>query len=509
VRNDWSGQQFPHPSGRKPIVGDVLGADPLKPLQGTMARSAGLGPIFELKVFEQKFVFVTDAALAAELADESRFEKALSPALVALREFAGAGLFTAYNDETDWALAHDLLRPAFTRDAMRRYHPVMLQTAKELFDHWDAAEGPVDVASDMTKLTLETISRTSFSQDFGSFGRDEPHPFVTAMVAALRAGQRKGLLNAMPGLSVVTRRIDKRNAHHQVYIDGLLDEIISSRREAGDVDDHDLLGIMLHTPHPETGERLDDVNIRHQILTFLVAGHETTSGALSFALYYLSRDPSLLARAHAEVDAVLGADPDAEPTFEQVPKFRFLRRVLDEGLRLWPTAPGYARSPREVTTLSTGHVMRPQDWALVLLPMVHRDPAVWGDDADQFDPDRFLPQNSRGRPTQTYKPFGTGERSCIGRQFALHEAVLVLARMLHRYELTHDPDYELSIAERLTLIPEGFELSLTRRVPIPGSEHHDGGAVTDQSESRTCPASSSDQSGLNATSHGCPSGSAT
>ncbi|MET0767046.1 MAG: cytochrome P450, partial [Aeromicrobium sp.] len=205
------------------------------------------------------------------------------------------------------------------------------------------------------------------------------------------------------------------------------------------------------------------LNIRHQILTFLVAGHETTSGALSFALYHLTRDPALLARAHEEVDGILGADRDVEPTFEQVAKFRFLRRVLDEGLRLWPTAPAYARSPREVTTLSTGHVMRPQDWAIVVLPMMHRDPSVWGDDAGEFDPDRFAPDRSRGRLAHSYKPFGTGERSCIGRQFALHEAVLVLARMLHRYELTADPAYELRIAERLTLMPAGFELALRRR----------------------------------------------
>ncbi|MET0821952.1 MAG: cytochrome P450 [Aeromicrobium sp.] len=506
MRNDWGGQKFPHPAGRKPIAGDALGADPLKPLQSTLARSAGLGPIFELKIFDQKFVVVAGAELTAELADESRFEKALSPALVALREFAGAGLFTAYNDETDWALAHDLLRPAFTRDAMRSYHPIMLAAARELFDQWDVATGPVDVSADMTKLTMETISRTSFSTDFGSFTRDEPHPFIPAMIAALRAGQRKGTLDSMPGSALMAKRIDKRNAHHLAYVDNLLDEIISARRASPDVDDHDLLGIMLHTPHPETGERLDDVNIRHQILTFLVAGHETTSGALSFALYYLSRDPALLARAHAEVDSILGPDRDVEPTFEQVPKFRFLRRVLDEGLRLWPTAPAYARSPRETTTLSSGHVMRPQDWALVLLPAVHRDRAVWGDTADEFDPDRFLPENSRGRPTQTYKPFGTGERSCIGRQFALHEAILVLARLLHRYELTYDPSYELSITERLTLMPEGFELGLTLRTPASDAAAPD---ATDQSESsRTCPASSSDQSGLNATSHGCPSGSA-
>ena len=509
MRNDWSGQTFPHPPGRRPLIGDVLGADPRKPLQSSLERSKGLGPIFELKIFDQKFVVVTGAELSAELADESRFEKALSPALEALREFAGAGLFTAYNDETDWALAHDLLRPAFTRDAMRRYHPVMLAAAQELFDHWDVATAPVDVSADMTKLTMETISRTAFSQDFGSFTRDEPHPFIPAMIAALRAGQRKGTLNSMPGASLMAKRIDKRNAHHQAYVDGLLDDIISTRRASPEVDDTDLLGIMLHTPHPETGARLDDLNIRHQILTFLVAGHETTSGALSFALYYLSRNPELLARAHEEVDRILGPDRDVEPTFEQVAKFRFLRRVLDEGLRLWPTAPAYARSPRETTTLSSGHVMRPQDWALVLLPAVHRDPSVWGDTADEFDPDRFLPEHSRGRPTQTYKPFGTGERSCIGRQFALHEAILVLARMLHRYELTPDLSYELSITERLTLMPEGFELGLTLRTPtrLDGA----GEAATDQTaaaqDSATCPASSIDQPGLNATSQGCPSGS--
>lgn len=505
MRNDWSGQSFPHPPGRKPIVGDALGADVKAPLQSTMRRAEGLGPIFELQVFDQKFVFVTGAELAAELADESRFVKALSPSLVSLREFAGQGLFTAYNDETNWALAHDLLRPAFTKAAMQRYHPIMLAAAQELFDTWDAREAPVDVSADMTKLTMETISRTAFSTDFGSFSRSEPHPFIPAMIAALKAGQRKGSLNAMPGAALMAKRIDKKNAHHQAYVDSLLDGIIAERRGSGAVDESDLLGIMLHTPHPESGQRLDDLNIRHQILTFLVAGHETTSGALSFALYHLSRDPEILARAQAEVDQILGPDRDAEPTFEQVAKFRYLRRVLDESLRLWPTAPAYARSPRETTVLSTGHTMRPEDWAIVILPLMHRDPAVWGDDAEEFDPDRFLPENARGRQPHSYKPFGTGERSCIGRQFALHEAILVLARMLHRYDIAGDPDYELEIAERLTLMPHGFELTVGPRTPatvLPAGES----AQAEPSE--VCPVSSIGQPGFQATSHGCPSGSA-
>ncbi len=465
IRNDWSGQTFPHPPGRRRLAGDAQPALREKPLQGVMARGAGLGPIFEVLIFKQKFVVVGGAALAAELCDEKRFTKALSPALESLRELGGAGLFTAYNEEPEWRLAHDLLRPAFTKQAMECYHPVMVQTSDELFARWDAAQGPVDVSRDMTKLTLETLSRTAFSQDFGSFESDEPHPFIPAMVAALKAAQRKASLDGMPGGSILRRRIDKGNAPHLAYLDEMLDGVIRTRRESGVVRDDDLLGLMLETAHPDTGERLDDTNIRHQILTFLVAGHETTSGALSFALYFLAQHPEVVARAQAEVDAVLGPDPDAAPTFAQVPKLRYVRRVLDEALRLWPTAPAFGRSPREETMLAGQWRMRPQDWALVLIPLVHRDPAAWGDDAEQFDPDRFLPERSKGRPPHAYKPFGTGERACIGRQFALHEAVLVLARLLHRYDLQADPGYELSITERLTMMPEDFWLTVTRRQP--------------------------------------------
>lgn len=460
--NDWGGQEFARLPGRKPVVGDVGTIRPTQPLQSVMEHGAALGPIFELKVFGQKFVFVAGADLAAELNDEKRFEKALSPALTALREFAGAGLFTAYNDETDWDVAHTLLMPAFSKSAMQGYHPIMLEVAAELFESWEGADGPVDVAADMTRLTLETISRAAFSTDFGSFNRDDPHPFVGAMIAALKAGQRKGAVATMPGGRLVSRRITERNAHHQAYVDDLLDGIIAARRVRGSQQHDDLLGLMLDSSHPQTGQSLDDVNIRHQILTFLVAGHETTSGALSFALYYLSRHPEALARAQAEVDEVLGPDRTCEPTFEQVARFRYVRRVLDESLRLWPTAPAYARTPREETTLSTGHTMRPGDWALVVLPLTHRDPSAWGDDAHEFDPDRFDRAVS-GRTPATFKPFGTGERACIGRQFALHEAVLVLAMMLHRHDLAGDPDYVLEIAERLTLMPVGFELNVTRR----------------------------------------------
>ncbi|MFF2028553.1 cytochrome P450, partial [Streptomyces sp. NPDC058171] len=182
-------------------------------------------------------------------------------------------------------------------------------------------------------------------------------------------------------------------------------------------------------------------------------------GALSFALYYLSRHPDVLAKAQAEVDAVWG---DEEPAFEQVAKLRYVRRVLDESLRLWPTAPAYGREATVDTTLVGTYPMKVGDWVLVLIPALHRDP-VWGDDPEAFDPDHFLPERIRSRPAHVYKPFGTGERACIGRQFALHEAVLVLGTILRRYDIAGDPGYRLKVAERLTLMPEGFTLQLRRR----------------------------------------------
>jgi unspecific monooxygenase len=224
---------------------------------------------------------------------------------------------------------------------------------------------------------------------------------------------------------------------------------------------------MLETAHPGTGERLSPENVRKQVITFLVAGHETTSGALSFALYYLARHPEVAARARAEVEQVWGDSP--APGYDQVAKLRYVRRVLDESLRLWPTAPAFAREARQDTVLAGEHPMRRGAWAMVVLPLLHRDPEVWGEDADRFDPDRFEAKAARSRPAHTFKPFGTGARACIGRQFALHEATLVLGLLLRRYDIAADPAYRLRVTERLTVMPEGLRLTLQRRTRPEGA----------------------------------------
>lgn len=450
---------LPHPPRRLPLVGDVIGASQTTAVQDSLRFASELGPIFERKILGQRVVIVSGADLAGELCDEKRFSKYVNPAISALRGLGGDGLFTAFNEEPNWARAHALLAPAFTKSSMHSYHDVMLDVFSELTNWW-ADKDAVDVSADMTRLTLETIGRTAMGYGFQSFENSDVHPFVSAMVRALAHAQKTGLLSRSRVGRVITSRGSRQNAADEQYVLDLVDDIIAARRVSPAPHPNDLLELMLQAAHDHPELAIDEQNIRYQLVTFLVAGHETTSGALSLALYYLARNPDVLARARDEVDSVWGTTD--RPAYDQVAKLRYVRRVLDETLRLWPTAPAFARQARQDTTIGGRYSMRAGEWALVFLPGLHRD-RVWGENTDEFDPDRFEPGRVRSRPAHAYKPFGTGERACIGRQFAVHEAVLVLGKILQSYDLRPDPAYRLELNERLTLMPSGFEVSVSPR----------------------------------------------
>jgi cytochrome P450 len=455
---------LPHPPRRLPVLGDVMGINLSTPVQSALRMMRDLGPISVRKVLGTEIVTVGGADLAGELADEARFCKFVGLHLPPLRRIVGDALFTAENNEPNWQLAHDILAPAFTREAMSGYHPIMLEVARELLSRWDAAADRgelVDVSADMTRLTMETIGRAGFGYRFASFESDRPHPFVNAMTRALRHSRISAIIPWGPARRVLGSSEAQYRAD-VATMERVVDDVIQARSGDPAYDASDLLGLMLRTAHPETGRRLDPVNIRQQVITFIIAGHETTSGALSFALYFLTRDPRTLAQAQAEVDALWGEADNPEPSFGDVAKLRYVRAALDEALRLWPTAPAYLRAARADTMVGGQYRMNQGDWAMVFLPLLHRDPKVWPD-PERFDPDRFAPGRARNRPPHAYKPFGTGKRACIGRHFALHEAVLALALMLHRYDLSATDGYQLRIAESLTLKPQGFELLPRKR----------------------------------------------
>ncbi|UMP06991.1 cytochrome P450 [Amycolatopsis sp. EV170708-02-1] len=420
-------------------------------LQEATKLAAVRGPLFRHSLFHLEFTFVTGPDLVAELSDEHRFTKHVHANLVAMCPFLGDGLLTVESGEPAWQTGHDVLSPGFTKAAMHGHHDVMLDVTRQLQARWDQAVAgePIDLMADLLRTTQEIIGRAGFGYSFSSFERERPHPFMAALTGATLYGLRSVTRPPLMG-GLLGDRAARNNAEDIATMNDIVDEVIDSKQaEPGD----DLLGMMLRSG------RMDRDNIRNQVITFLAAGHETTYGALGFGVNFLFTHPEILARARAEVDKMWGT---AEPDYTQVSKLRYLRRVVDETLRLWPTGPGYARQARESTLLGGSYPVSAGEPLFVLLPALHRD-RVWGDHPEVFDPDRFLPDRVRARPAHAYKPFGTGARACIGRQFALHQIVLVLGLLLRRFDLTLPDDHELQVSELMTLRPDRLIAQVTHR----------------------------------------------
>ena len=452
---------IPQPRG-DPFIGNLRAVDGDAPIQGFMRLARMYGPIYQLELLGAPLVIVSSQELVDELSDESRFDKRVAGALKNIRDFAGDGLFTAKTDEPNWAIAHRLLMPAFGPLGIRGMFDQMLDIADQMLVRWERF-GPgsvIEVTDDMTRMTLDTIALCAFDYRFNSFYQREMHPFVGAMVNALaEAGARTRRPEIASKLLVRTRRAYEDDLHlMQDVVDGLIAE---RKRDPDGAQKKDLLGLMLQGRDAVTGQGLSDENIRFQLATFLIAGHETTSGMLSFATYFLCKNPQVLAQARAEVDAVLG---DELPRVEHIGKLRYVEQLLMETLRIWPTAPAIQLKPLQDTVIGGRYAVSRRDTLMVLTPMLHRDPKVWGDDVEAFRPERFASEAMEKLPPNAWKPFGNGQRACIGRPFAMQEAILLVAMILQRFDLIeHDPGYQLQVAETLTLKPHGFRIRVKRR----------------------------------------------
>ena len=457
---------IPHPP-RTPLLGNMLTVDGGAPVQDLMRIAREQGPIFWLDMMGTPLVVVSGADLVAELCDEKRFDKAVRGSLRRVRMLGGDALFTADTQEPNWQKAHNILLPTFAHRMMQTYHEGMLDIADQLVTKWERlnADEEIDVVRDMTALTLDTIGLCGFNYRFNSFYRSDNHPYVESLVRALEAVMK---MRGLP-LEDITQRKSRKKLEEDVgFMNGIADRIIRERREipADDTSKPDLLGFMLSGIDKQTGERLDDVNIRYQMNTFLIAGHETTSGMLSFAVYFLLNNPHVLQKAYEEVDRVLGRDINAKPTAQQVNRLVYIGQILKESLRLWPTAPAFGLYPYQNETIGGKYKLRKRTFVTVLTAMLHRDKSVWGSQAEVFNPDNFAPEREAKMPAHAYKPFGNGQRACIGRQFAMTEATLVLGMILQRFKLVDHTRYQLKIKESLTIKPEGLVMRVRLRPDV-------------------------------------------
>ena len=454
---------IPHPP-TKPVVGNMLSLDSTAPVQNLARLASELGPIFWLDMMGAPLVIVSGHDLVDELSDEKRFDKTVRGSLRRVRAIAGDALFTADTTEPNWSKAHNILLQPFGNRAMQSYHPSMVDIAEQLVKKWERmnADDEIDVVHDMTALTLDTIGLCGFDYRFNSFYRRDYHPFVESLVRSLETIM---MTRGLPLEDLWMRKRRRVLSADIEFMNKMVDEIVAERRRnASAADDKkDMLGAMMTGIDRVTGTQLDDVNIRYQINTFLIAGHETTSGLLSCTLYALLKHPEVLKKAYQEVDRVLGPDINARPTYQQVTQLTYITQVLKEALRLWPPAPAYGIAPLKDEVIGGKYKLKKNTFITVLVLALHRDPTVWGPNPDAFDPENFSREAEAQRPVNAWKPFGNGQRACIGRGFAMHEAALAIGMILQRFKLIDVHRYQMQLKEALTIKPDGFKIKVRPR----------------------------------------------
>jgi cytochrome P450 len=305
----------------------------------------------------------------------------------------------------------------------------------------------------MSQLTLEIVAGAMFGTDLGEDEEEFRHTVSEGMVYA------NHLMNHFITLPIVIPTpANRRGGKAIAKLDRIVTRIIDDRRRSGE-ERNDLLAMLLAARDAETNAAMDDRQLRDEMVTFLVAGHETTAVALSWTWYLLSQNPDAERRLHAEVDEVLG---DRLPTVDDLKDLPYTRMVLEESMRLYPPVWATSREPYEDDEV--GGVRLPAGTTVTLSQYVtHRDPAFWPE-PERFDPERFNPERSAERPEYAYFPFGGGPRRCVGQQFAMMEGQIALAMISRRLRLRLVPGHPVEPDPILTLRPRhGVAVTLQSR----------------------------------------------
>lgn len=337
------------------------------------------------------------------------------------------------SDGAVWLRQRRLMQPAFHRQRINALGAMMARFADELADTLApaAAGGAVlDVAHAMTALTMRIVGQALFSADVGPLVETVGRTFTTLDADLIRRFRSGRLIP--PVLPTPRDRAFRANRRE---LDGVVNSLIQARRSSG-VREDDLLQMLLEARDEETGEGMSDDQLRAEVKTLLLAGHETTANALTWTWYLLSQHPEAEAELHAELDAVLGG---RLPTVDDLPRLVYTRMVFDEAMRLYP--PAWLIGRRAVGGDSFGpYAVEPGSAVMISTYITHRHPEFWSD-PERFDPERFRPGRAEKHHRYAYFPFGGGPRQCIGMSFAQVEAVLLLATLARRYSLRLAPNH--------------------------------------------------------------------
>jgi cytochrome P450 len=444
----------PGPHGL-PLLGMLLAIrrDPV----GVFTRSAlKFGDVVYFKIASRRGYLLNNPDDVRHVLQDNARNYHKSPLYDKLRLVLGNGLLTS--EDGFWLRQRRIAQPAFHRQRMAALAGTMAEAAREAAARWEtlaSTSRAVDVDEEMMRLTRTVVLRTLLGSELGPFAPSIDSAWAIVNQYVGESFWTLGIADNLP-----TPRY-RRFVAARAVLRGAVDYVISQRRRAA-TETADLLSMLMSARDEETGETMTDAQLSVEVMTFLLAGQETTSLALTWTWYLLSQNPAARDRLERELDLALGGRP---PEYADIANLPYLRMVVDEAMRLYPPAWGLSRQALSDDTL--GGYRLPRGWLAFVIPYaLHRHPRYWPN-PDVFDPERFSPEQSANRPKFVYLPFGAGPRRCIGDQFALIETHLTLATFAQQYRLHLVPGHKVDPWPLITLRPRfGMPMTVERRRPV-------------------------------------------
>ncbi len=355
----------------------------------------------------------------------------------------GNGLLTSEGEF--WLKQRRIAQPAFHRARIAGFATDMAALTERMCERWSPrGEGRFDVSEEMTHLALEVVGKTLLSADFSASASD-----VGESVEVLLRQFFKRYTSIIDWPQWIPTAKNREFQAATAVLDRVVVGTISERRK-NPGQHQDLLAMLMEATDPDSGDSMSDRQLRDEVMTLVLAGHETVANALAWAFYLLARNPEAQEKLAAELREVLGG---RLPTFEDLPKLTYTAQVVSESLRLYPPGWVIAREVEEDDEVAGYRI--PRGSAVFVSPFIcHRNPAVF-ENPERFEPERFSPERAAALPRFAYFPFGGGPRQCIGNMYALMEAQLIIATVVRRFRIRMAEDREVEIEPTLTLRPRG------------------------------------------------------
>ena len=454
-------QPIPQPPGL-PLLGNIKDVDPSNTWWSLKTLSEKYGEIFQIKVLGKTLVFVAGAALAEELCDEKRFRKFVGGPIVEIRYTVHDALFTAFDHEASWGIAHRIIAPRLSPTALTDNFNEMRDITNELIGKWQGL-GPsnkIAPVGELNRLNLEATTATLFGKRLNCLTGPE-HPVLKAMEdatsEAIQRPTRPGILNWLfygGKFKSATKTLRAWAA-----------ELVQYRKD-NPMDRRDVLDALLTAKDPETGKGLTDSEVIDEIVSMPI-GSSTAPCLLTTSILFLLQNPEVVTKARQELDAVIG---DGEFQYEHLDQLKYIEGVMRESLRLSFAAPGFNIEPipkkddKSPVLLGGGKYQIAYNQAIIIvLAGVNRDPEVF-EEPLAFKPERMMGESFEKLPTGVKKWFGNGKRSCIGKHWAVQFNMVVLAKMIKEIDFEAvDPAYKLKQDGWFNVRPIGFEVKVKPR----------------------------------------------